>query len=81
MSKRRRCSLTLTMGTASGHCRIQPTSDVAGFWVWGDGESDYTTAVASLCAEGMVMQTLLAQGLHQHLLPAHCKDRRRGFNR
>ena len=31
---------------------------------------DYTAAVASLCAEGMVMQTLLAQGLHQHLLPA-----------
>ena len=52
------------------HCRIRPTSDVAGFWVWGDGESDYTKAVASLCAEGMVMQTLLAQGLHQHLLPA-----------
>ena len=45
------------------------TSDVAGFWVWGDGESDYTTAVASLCAEGMVMQTLLGQGLHRHLNP------------
>ena len=44
--------------------------ETAGFWVWGDGESDYTTAVVSLCAEGMVMQTLLAQGLHQHLLPA-----------
>ena len=45
------------------------TSDVAGLWVWGDGESDYSTAVLSLCAEGMVMQTLLAQGLHRHLNP------------
>ena len=36
----------------------------------GDGESDYSTAVLTLCAEGMVMQTLLGQGLHQHLLPA-----------
>ena len=44
--------------------------ETAGFWVWGDGESDYSTAVLTLCAEGMVMQTLLGQGLHQHLLPA-----------
>ena len=57
-------------GYSIGVLQDSATSDVAGFWVWGDGESDYTTAVASLCAEGMVMQTLLAQGLHQHLLPA-----------
>ena len=57
-------------GYSIGPLQDSATSDVAGFWVWGDGESDYTTAVASLCAEGMVMQTLLAQGLHQHLLPA-----------
>ena len=57
-------------GYSIGALQDSATSDVAGFWVWGDGESDYTPAVASLCAEGMVMQTLLAQGLHQHLLPA-----------
>ena len=57
-------------GYSIGALQDSATSDVAGFWVWGDGESDYTAAVASLCAEGMVMQTLLAQGLHQHLLPA-----------
>ena len=57
-------------GYSIGALQDSANSDSAGFWVWGDGESDYTTAVASLCAEGMVMQTLLAQGLHQHLLPA-----------
>ena len=57
-------------GYSIGALQDSAVSDVAGMWVWGDGESDYTTAVASLCAEGMVMQTLLAQGLHQHLLPA-----------
>ena len=44
--------------------------ETAGFWVWGNGESDYSTAVLTLCAAGMVMQTLLGHGLHQHLLPA-----------